>query len=83
MTDFREQAERYLILIEGGPPSNYSAWSPDVPGCVAAADSIEDVEHEMREALAFHLEGLAEDGEPLPEPSGPGVYVERQPPAAA
>lgn len=83
MTDFREKAERYPILIEGGPPSNYSAWSPDVPGCVAAADSIENVEREMREALAFHLEGLAEDGEPLPEPSGPGVYVERQPPAAA
>ncbi len=83
MTDFAQQAERYLVLIEGGPPSNYSAWSPDVPGCVATGDSLEQVEREMREAIAFHLEGLAEDGESLPEPSGPGVYVERKPPAAA
>jgi predicted RNase H-like HicB family nuclease len=83
MTNFAEQAERYLVLIEGGPPSNYSAWSPDVPGCVATGYSLEEVEREMREAIAFHLEGLAEDGEPLPEPSGPGVYVERKPPAAA
>ncbi|HZR91738.1 MAG TPA: type II toxin-antitoxin system HicB family antitoxin [Gaiellaceae bacterium] len=77
MTDFEEQAKRYLILIEGGPPSNYSAWSPDVPGCVATGDTLEEVEREMRAAIALHLEGLAEDGEPFPEPSGPGVYVER------
>jgi predicted RNase H-like HicB family nuclease len=77
MTDFEEQAKRYLILIEGGPPSNYSAWSPDVPGCVATGGTLEEVEREMRAALAFHLEGLAEDGEPIPAPSGPGVYVER------
>jgi predicted RNase H-like HicB family nuclease len=77
MTDFNEQAKRYLILIEGGPPSNYSAWSPDVPGCVATGDTLEEVEREMRAAIALHLEGLAEDGEPIPEPSGPGVYVER------
>lgn len=77
MSDFEEQARRYLILIEGGPPSNYSAWSPDVSGCVATGDTLEEVEREMRAALAFHLEGLAEDGEPIPEPSGPGVYVER------
>lgn len=83
MTDFAQHAERYLVLIEGGPPSNYSAWSPDIPGSAATGDSLEEVEREMREAIAFHLEGLAEDGEPLPEPSGPGVYVERKPPAAA
>ena len=50
MTDFAELAHRYLILIEGGPPSNYSAWSPDLPGCAATGDTLEDVEHEMREA---------------------------------
>jgi predicted RNase H-like HicB family nuclease len=77
MTDFEEQAKRYLILIEGGPPSNYSAWSPDLPGCVATGDTLEEVEREMRAAIALHLQGLAEDGEPIPEPSGPGVYVER------
>jgi predicted RNase H-like HicB family nuclease len=77
MSDYTEQAKRYLILIEGGPPSNYSAWSPDLPGCAATGDTLEDVEREMRTAIAFHLEGLAEDGESIPEPSGPGVYIER------
>ena len=77
MTDFAELAERYLVLIEGGPPSNFSAWSPDVPGCVATGASLEQAERAMRAAIAFHLEGLAEDGDPIPEPSGPGVYVER------
>ena len=75
MTDFRAEAEKYLILVEGGPPTNYSAWSPDVLGCVATGDSVEEVQREMLEALAFHLEGMAEDGVPLPEPSGPGVYL--------
>jgi len=79
MTD----AERYLILIEGGPPSNYSAWSPDLLGCVATGDTIDQTVAEMREAIAFHLEGLATDGDPLPEPSGPGVYIEQHAPAAA
>ncbi len=75
---FAEQAERYLILLEGGPPSNYSAWSPDLLGCVATGDTIEECVREMRDAIAFHLEGMAEDGDPIPEPRGPGVYVERQ-----
>jgi predicted RNase H-like HicB family nuclease len=77
MIDYTEQAKRYLILIEGGPPSNYSAWSPDLPGCAATGGTLEEVEREMRAAIAFHLVGLAQDGDPIPEPSGPGVYVER------
>jgi predicted RNase H-like HicB family nuclease len=77
MSDYTEQARRYLILIEGGPPSNYSAWSPDLPGCVATGDTLKEVEREMRAAIVFHLEGLAQGSEPIPEPSGPGVYVER------
>lgn len=83
MTDYDDLARPYLILIEGGPPSNYSAWSPDLPGCGATGETLEEVEREMREAIALHLEGLAGDGMPLPEPSGPGVYVERKPRAAA
>jgi len=79
MTD----AERYLILIEGGPPSNYSAWSPDLLGCVATGDTIDQTVAEMRAAIAFHLEGLAADGDPIPEPTGPGVYIEQHAPAAA
>ncbi len=78
-----EQAEQYVILIEGGPPSNYSAWSPDLPGCVATGASIEECEAEMRDAIAFHLEGLTESGDRPPAGSGPGVYVERRPRPAA
>jgi predicted RNase H-like HicB family nuclease len=83
MTDYDELARRYLILIEGGEPSNYSAWSPDLPGCVSTGSTVDETEREMRAAIVFHLEGLAEDGLPLPDPSGPGVYVERHAPAAA
>jgi predicted RNase H-like HicB family nuclease len=83
MTEYAERADRYLILIEGGPPSNYSAWSPDLPGCAATGDTVEEAVEHMRAAIAFHLEGLAEDGARIPEPSGPGVYVERKPRAVA
>jgi len=67
----------YLILVEGGPPSNYSAWSPDLPGCAGAGDTVEECVSNMREAIALHLEAMAADGDPVPEPTGPGVYVER------
>ena len=69
--------ERYLILVDGGPPSNYSAWSPEVPGCVATGATIEECVARMHEALAGHFEVMREHGEAIPEPSGPGVYVER------
>ena len=77
MTKFADLAARYIVVIEGGPPSNYSAWSPDLPGCAATGETIDETEREMRAAIAFHLEGLAGDAAPIPEPSGPGVYVER------
>jgi predicted RNase H-like HicB family nuclease len=69
------ESERYLILIEGGPPSNYGAWSPDVLGCVATGDTIGECAQEMREALTGHFAVMRESGEAIPEPSGPGVYV--------
>ena len=76
MTDFADQAERYLILVEGGPPANYSAWAPDLPGCVATGDDIDECAQNMRDAIAFHLEGLEAAAEGAPEPSsGAGVYV--------
>jgi predicted RNase H-like HicB family nuclease len=71
------ETERYLILVEGGPPSNYSAWSPDVTGCVATGETIEECVSEMRTALASHIDLMREDGEAPPEPNGPGVYVAR------
>ncbi len=83
MNTYTALANRYLVLIEGGPPTNYSAWSPELPGCAATGDTIEETERRIREAIAVHLIGVAEDGDPLPEPSGPGVYVELGSPAAA
>lgn len=77
------EPERYLILIEGGPPSNYSAWSPDLLGCVATGGTIAETVEQMREAIAFHLEGLAADGSQIPEPTGPGVYIEQHAATAA
>jgi predicted RNase H-like HicB family nuclease len=74
-SNYREIAGRCLVLIEGGPESNFSAWSPDLPGCVAVGDSLDAVEREMHGALAFHLQGLEEEGDLLPDPNGPGVYL--------
>ena len=58
---------RYLVVIEKGPKS-YGAFSPDVPGCVAVDSTREKVEQRIREALEFHLEGIIEDGDPIPIP---------------
>jgi predicted RNase H-like HicB family nuclease len=57
---------RYLIIIEeaGG---NYSAYAPDLPGCVATGRTREETEERMREAIVFHIEGLREDGIPAPD----------------
>lgn len=76
------ESDQYLILVEGGPPSNCAAWSPDVPGCAATGDSIDDTVREMRSALVGHFDVMQEHGEALPTPSGPGVYVERATAAA-
>jgi predicted RNase H-like HicB family nuclease len=51
---------RYLIVIEGGDDVNFSAYAPDLPGCVATGATQEECEREMREAIAFHIDGLRE-----------------------
>jgi predicted RNase H-like HicB family nuclease len=66
---------RYLIVVEGDDDTNYSAYSPDVPGVAAVGSTREECEQEMREAIEFHLEGLAEDGEPVPEPHSTAGYA--------
>lgn len=66
---------RYAIVIERGT-GNYSAYVPDLPGCVAAGDTIEETRQEILEAIELHLEGLREDGSPIPEPSTSVAYVE-------
>jgi predicted RNase H-like HicB family nuclease len=68
--------QRYLIVIEGNGSGNYSAYSPDVPGCVATGDTREETEARMREALALHIEALREHDEPVPEASSSAAYVE-------
>lgn len=67
--------QRYLILIES-TPSGYSAYSPDVPGCIATAASRPEIERVMREAIEFHLDGLRADGKPIPPPSTSASWVE-------
>ncbi len=57
---------RYLVVIEKGENS-YGAYAPDVPGCVAVGDSVEETLKLIKEALEFHLEGTVEVGEPVPE----------------
>ncbi len=64
-----------MIVIEKTPRS-YGAYAPDVPGCVAAAETRSEVIQLMREALALHLEGLREDGDPIPPPQASSVEVE-------
>ncbi len=66
---------RYAIVIENAGP-NYSAYVPDLPGCVATGATVEEVEREMREAIELHLEGLREDGLPIPAPSSDVRYVD-------
>ena len=66
---------KYAIIIEEAP-GNYSSYAPDLPGCVAAGATIEEVESNMREAIRFHLDGMIEDGLPLPEPRVRCEYIE-------
>ena len=66
---------RYAIVIERAA-GNFSAYVPDLPGCVATGRTEEEAEAQIREAIVFHLDGLREDGEAIPEPSSKVDYVE-------
>jgi predicted RNase H-like HicB family nuclease len=66
---------RYAVVIEKAD-GNYSAYVPDLPGCVATGDSVEAIEAEIREAIRFHIEGLKADGLPIPAPTSIADYVE-------
>ena len=67
--------QRYLIVIES-TDTGFSAYSPDIPGCVATGSSREEVERNMHDALEFQLDGLREEGQPLPPPRTSAAYVE-------
>jgi predicted RNase H-like HicB family nuclease len=66
---------RYAVVIEKAE-SNYSAYVPDLPGCVATGSTIPEVESEIRDAIAFHLDGMREDGLAIPEPTSTVEYIE-------
>jgi len=66
---------RYAVVIEK-TANNYSAYVPDLPGCVTTGATIEEIEHNIREAITFHLDGLREDDLPIPTPSAVVAYCE-------
>ncbi|HZG51486.1 MAG TPA: type II toxin-antitoxin system HicB family antitoxin [Pyrinomonadaceae bacterium] len=66
---------RYAMNIERGE-RNYSAYLPDLPGCIATGKTVEEVKRRMREAVALHLRGMREDGLPIPEPISLAECVE-------
>ena len=66
---------RYLIIIEEAE-SGFSAFLPDIPGCIATGATRDEVESAMQEGVEFHLDGLRESGEPVPPPRSTAAYVE-------
>ena len=66
---------RYAVAIEKAG-DNYSAYVPDLPGCIATGASVPEVERELREAIRFHIEGLEADGLAVPPPSAVAEYVD-------
>jgi predicted RNase H-like HicB family nuclease len=66
---------RYAIVIEKAE-ENYSAYVPDLPGCIATGATVEEAEAEIREAIIFHVEGLREDGVPVPPGESTVDYVD-------
>jgi predicted RNase H-like HicB family nuclease len=67
--------QRYLIVLEP-TATGFSAYSPDLPGCVSTGRTRAEVEGNMREAISLHLDGLREDGQPVPPPHTTAIYVE-------
>jgi len=66
---------RYAIVVEKAG-NNYSAYAPDLPGCIATGNTVEEAEQEIREAIKFHIDGLREDGLPIPAPASVVEYLE-------
>ena len=66
---------KYTVVIEKSP-NNYAAYVPDLPGCVTTASTREEVLKEIRDAIEFHIEGMREDGDPIPEPQATAAVVD-------
>lgn len=71
---------KYAVVIEKAE-GNYSAYVPDLPGCIAVGDTLEEVEESMREAIEFHLEGMRQEGLSVPQPTSIGKMLELSQPA--
>lgn len=67
--------KKYAIVVEKAE-KNYSAYVPDLPGCIATGETVEETQRLLREAIALHVAGLREDGLEVPEPSSVVTYVE-------
>jgi predicted RNase H-like HicB family nuclease len=66
---------RYAVIVEKGP-TNYGAYVPDLPGCVAVAESVDELQQLIREAIQLHIEAMIEDGDPIPEPTTTAFEVD-------
>lgn len=67
--------KKFAVVIEKGP-CNYSAYVPDLPGCVSTGRTLAEIEKNIREAIEFHIEGMIADGDSVPEPSSQAIEVE-------
>ena len=72
---------QYAVIMEAGE-QNYGAYVPDLPCCIATGKTLDEVKQVIREAIAFHIEGLREDGIPVPPPTSLCEYIELQEGAA-
>jgi predicted RNase H-like HicB family nuclease len=71
----------YTIIVEAGS-ENYSAYAPDLPGCVAVGDTVDETVQEMKDAIEFHIEGLLTEGLPIPQPQVISRQIDLELPAA-
>ena len=73
---------RFLIIIEQGS-HNYSAYAPDLPGCIATGKTLDEVQKNMKEAIELHLRGMIEDNEPIPTLQSMAAFVDVSAPSSA
>jgi predicted RNase H-like HicB family nuclease len=67
--------KKYAVVVEKGP-NNYSAYVPDLPGCISTGKTLEEIKANIREAVELHLEGMIEDGLPIPEPTSVVIEID-------
>lgn len=68
------EMKQYAVIYDKGP-TNWGAYLPDLPGCVAVGDTLEEVQELIRGAIEMHFEGMREDGDPIPEPRSRAAMV--------